>query len=115
MTTDEDDLRLPPGLQHLLPWVNAFGIEDDGHPAEAVDAADLDQLRDLADAIQRTNEEALFGWLAGPESHSHSPSVEYVRDSALVMVCELARFRLTHRRNRRPLVPRSEQRLGPSS
>ena len=94
MTTDEADLRLPPGLQHLLPWVLLFGIEDDGDRGEAVDAADRDQLRGLVEAIQITDEEELFGWLGGPESYSWSPSDEYVRVSALVMAYDLARFRL---------------------
>ena len=94
MTTDKVDLRLPPGLQHLLPWVHSFGIEDDGDRGEVVDVADLDQLRGLVDAIERTNEAELFGWLGGPESYSRTPSVEYVRVSALVMAYELARFRL---------------------
>ena len=94
MTSDEGELRLLPALQHLLPWVHLFGVTDDGDRAEAIDAADMGQLRGLVDAIQETDDEALFGWLAGSESHSQSPSVEYVRVSALVMAYEVAKLRL---------------------
>jgi hypothetical protein len=55
--------------------VHLFGITDDGARAEAIDAADVDQLRGLIHAIQETNDEDLFGWLAGPESYSRSPSL----------------------------------------
>lgn len=94
MTSDDVALRLPPALQHLLPWVHLFGISDDGARAEAIEAANVEQLRGLVHAIDETNDEDLFGWLAGPESYSRSPSLEYVRVSALVMAYEVARLRL---------------------
>lgn len=60
----------------LLPLAERWGMGDDFEREAAVSAASEDDLASLVSAVDAVPEADLYGWLAGPESHSQSPTPE---------------------------------------
>jgi hypothetical protein len=71
-----------------------WGIGDDIERAQLVDAATQSDLELLASCFDNVDEEAVFAWLAGPESYSSSPTDEYVAVTNLTMAFDLAVLRM---------------------
>jgi hypothetical protein len=94
---DESRLRpdaIPAAVVPLLPLAERWGIGDDYDRAAAVDAASRSDLEELVLAVDTTDDQALYGWLAGPESFSPEPSLEYIAVTCLTMAADQARLRL---------------------
>lgn len=86
---------MPAELSPLLPLARIWGIEDDIGRAAKVKDASLEELRNMVDAVDATDEAILDGWLTGPESYSASPSEEYIAITCLTMAVDAARIRLS--------------------
>src|SRR4051812_1481806 len=92
-----DPSRVPAAVRHLLPLAEAWGIGDDYDRERAVSTASHDELADLVHAVKDADDEALFGWLAGDESFSESPTTEYLAFTCMVMAFYSAKLELEHR------------------
>ncbi len=86
---------VPPGVEVLLPLAAIWGIGDDVDRSLAIEQADSDQLRRLIDALDAVDDRVLYGWLAGTDATSRTPSPEYVAITNLTMAADEARVRLT--------------------
>ena len=85
---------VPPEVRHLLPAAEQWGIADDGYREDKVDEADEESRRRLVALVDEAPDE-LWSWLVGPESHSESPSAEYVALTCLTMAADSARLKLS--------------------
>ena len=85
---------VPPEVRHLLPAAEEWGIADDGYREDKVDDADEESRRSLVALVDEAPDE-LWSWLIGPESHSDSPSAEYVALTCLTMAADSARLKLS--------------------
>ena len=94
-----DPSHVPSSLQWVIPLAEKWGISDDLLRAERVDQAGTDELRELLERFGTVDAEALYGWLAGPQSYSRSPTDEYVSFSALTMAADYARAVLSTERD----------------
>lgn len=85
---------VPSAVRSLLPLARRWGISDDGYRYSAVAQADVDTLAALVAAVDAVSDDALYGWLAGPEASSGQPSEEYVAVTTLTMAADHARLRI---------------------
>jgi hypothetical protein len=69
--------NVPPGLRHLIPLAERWGIDDDLMRARAVQQASSGEREELRRTVAQ-HDDLLDLWLAGPESYSTSPSPEYL-------------------------------------
>lgn len=90
---------VPPNLQRVIPLAERWGLSDDVARTEQLDRAPSQELRDLLEQVENVDADTLYGWLAGPESYSASPSDEYVAFSALTMAADYARAVLSTERD----------------
>ena len=96
MSNDRQSLsptNVPAGVEVLLPIAARWGISDDVLRAEQVDAANRSELKALVEAVDSVDDDALYGWLEGPESQSAAPSAEYLAVTCLTMAADLARLK----------------------
>jgi len=89
-----DPAKVPPYVVPLLPIAEKWGIGDDIERTQLVEAATQSDLELLATCLDNVDEEAVFGWLAGPESYLSPPTDEYVAVTNLTMAIDLAVLRL---------------------
>lgn len=83
--------QVPSSLQSVIPLAEKWGLTDDAERAGRVDRAGTEELRELVEQVETVDADTLYGWLAGPESDSLSPSDAYVAFSALAMAADYAR------------------------
>lgn len=87
--------NVPVQLRGLIPLARQWGIPDDVYRINAVEFATAEQLAMLAGCFGSAEEsEILSDWLTGPESHSSTPSYEYITFTCLTMAMDHARVRL---------------------
>ncbi len=79
--------NVPYGLSSLLHYAEFWGVTDDIVRERLVQSAPKKVLDNLKVVIQQSDDE-LDEWLAGEESHSQSPSNEYVTFSAMRMASD---------------------------
>lgn len=91
------DIKLiPQKLQHLIPSVEKWGIEDDGYRDEAVFNAKKNDLEDLVNSISEEDAIVLDEWFSNP-SELNNPSYEYIKFSVFFMAFEYAKSILKNR------------------
>lgn len=78
----------------LLPLAERWGVSDDYDREALVSAASEDDLASLVNAVDAVPDADLYGWLAGPESHSPTPTPEYLAVTCLTMAADSARVKL---------------------
>jgi len=86
--------NVPHEVVPLLSLAQRWGVGDDVERAGMVESATLPELEALVAAVDAVDEEALYGWLAGPESYSETPTSEYLAVTCLTMAADHARLRL---------------------
>jgi hypothetical protein len=84
-----DPEKVPPGLRHLIPLAERFGIADDRDRDRLVRASSPEVLADLKRLVERHDDD-LDDWLAGPEADGPEFSEEYVAFSAMRMAADFA-------------------------
>ena len=89
-----DPARVPPFIAPLLLIAERWGVGDDIERAQLIDAASQADLESLVGCLDDVDEDAVFEWLAGPESYASSPTAEYVAVTDLTMAIDLAALRL---------------------
>ena len=82
-----DETNVPPALRILIPYVETWGVSDDGYRDELVESAPTAAKADLL-ALVREFDDQLDTWLAGPESYSRTPSSEYLAFSNMRLAFE---------------------------
>jgi hypothetical protein len=91
------DFKLvPQKLQHLIPFVEKWGIEDDGYRDEAVINAEKNELEDLVNSISEEDAIVLDEWFCNP-TELNNPSYEYIKFSVFFMAFEYAKSILKNR------------------
>lgn len=86
--------NVPEPLIGLLPLAEDWGIRDDVERADAVERASFHQLASMVEAVDAAEDEGLYDWLSGDESHAADPTEEYVAITCLTMAADAARLRL---------------------
>ncbi len=86
--------KVPLFVAPLLPMAERWGIGDDIERAQAVDSATREEIEALVACLDIVDDDAVFEWLAGPESHNPDPSAEYLAVTNLTMAIDLARLRM---------------------
>jgi hypothetical protein len=81
--------RIPEELHQLIALAEKFGVSDDCIRERLVKNSPASEIGELKSAIF-TNEDALDGWLAGPESQGSVFSDEYIAFSAMRMAADYA-------------------------
>jgi hypothetical protein len=92
--TQLDPDMVPWALAPLLPWAEKWGVGDDFEREALIDRASPEELDALVHSIDDVNDDDLFGWLAGPASHSSRPTAEYLAITALTMAIDSAKSKL---------------------
>ena len=95
-----DPSAIPTDLRDLIPLAEEWGIGDDHDRATKVEQASDDALQELIEAVAGAPD-ALWDWLAGPESSSATPSREDVAMTDLTQAADLARVILRQRQSSR--------------
>jgi hypothetical protein len=86
--------RVPEELRALLPLAEKWHIGDDFDREAAVASASPAALRELLAALEEKEGDALYLWLAGPESYSSAPTQEYLALTHMTMAADSARVKL---------------------
>lgn len=89
-----DPNQVPPALIPLLPMTEKWGIGDDYEREKAISNASREELESLVHCIDGIEDEDLFGWLSGPESHNPKPTEAYLALTALTMAIDSAKLKL---------------------
>ena len=89
-----DPGKVPEEFVELIPLAEKWGIGDDGERETAIKRATRKELTELATCLDRVESDALFGWLAGPESYSARPSEEYLAFTCFTIAVDSAKLRL---------------------
>jgi hypothetical protein len=89
MVPQLDPAKVPPGLRHLIPLAERYGIADDLDREDMVLASSPEELAELKAAIAR-HDDQLDDWLAGPEADAPPFSAEYLAFSATRMAADFA-------------------------
>jgi hypothetical protein len=84
---------IPDKLQHLIPLVEKWGIEDDGYRDEALFTAEKHELESLVNSISDEDGLGLDTWFCDPVELKN-PSHEYLKFSAFFMSFEYAKHLL---------------------
>jgi hypothetical protein len=93
------DIKLIPNkLQHLIPLVEKWGIEDDSYRDEAIFNAKKIELEELVNSISEEDALVLENWFCNP-SELKEPSNEYIKFSVFFMAFEYAKSILKNRSN----------------
>jgi hypothetical protein len=82
-----DPGRVPPALRHLIPLAERWGIGDDLLRRRAVEQAPTEELEELQRVVEEHNDQ-FDAWLAGSESYSPTPSVEYLAFTHMRMAAD---------------------------
>jgi hypothetical protein len=77
--------RVPPGLRHLIPWAERFGIADDLIRQDFVAKTAESDLQELRRIVQEHND-LLDAWLSDPDADIHGD--EYVGFSTMRMAAD---------------------------
>jgi hypothetical protein len=89
-----DPNAVPASLRPLLPWAEKWGIGDDYDREALVETSSVEELMALVHSIDDVNDDDLFGWLAGADSYSNTPTEEYSALTCLTMAIDSAKMRL---------------------
>ncbi|HEV8513667.1 MAG TPA: hypothetical protein VGQ59_10340 [Cyclobacteriaceae bacterium] len=84
-----DKTLIPRSLHHLMPFVEKWGVEDDGFRDNLIYNSSNEELHELVDNLSDIDADNLNKWLADPEEiKQYSP--EYLKYSAYYMAYEFA-------------------------
>ena len=75
----------------LTPLMGRWAISDDAARAAQVQLASREDLERLVATVDSLPDDALYGWLSGPESYATAPSDDYLAVSAICMAADQAR------------------------
>ncbi len=84
--------NVPEGFRPLIPYVEKWGISDDGFLDGAIDQASPEELIDLVTAVSEFNVEGFDQWLGNPGTDT--PTKEWVAFVSLINAYDLAKMRL---------------------
>jgi hypothetical protein len=87
---------IPEKLQHLIPFVKKWGIEDDGYRDKMIYDASNEELKKLVDSFSDEDADNLNIWLTNPQLIK-LPTLEYLKFSAFFMAYEYAESVLKNR------------------
>jgi hypothetical protein len=90
--------RVPSGLRPLIPWAERWGVGDDVEREQLILDASTADLEALVRSIDGVSDDALYGWLAGPDAHNKQPSDEYLAITNLTMAIDSAKVKLKRRK-----------------
>jgi len=96
---------VPEEFRYLLPLAERWGIGDDFDREHAVGVASSEDLSELVSVIRDMPTDALFDWLAGPESQNPRPSEEYLALTCMTMAYHSARVKLKNRQSEQTASP----------
>jgi hypothetical protein len=83
--------NVPPEVAGLLDLAQKWGIGDDFEREQAIREASKSELLELATCLDNVDSDALFDWLAGPESYNENPTEEYIAFTILTMAIDSAK------------------------
>ena len=89
--------NIPPTLHHLIPFVEKWGLEDDGYRDELVQESSYQELEKLVDAVSENDGLTFEQWLCNP-TLVKKPTMEYIKFSAFLMAYDYAKSRLKYRK-----------------
>jgi hypothetical protein len=84
--------NVPEGFRPLIPYVEKWGISDDGYLDEAIDEASLEDLKELITVVSEFKAEGFDEWLGNPGTDN--PTREWVAFISLINAYDLAKIRL---------------------
>jgi len=82
--------HVPDELRVLIPYAEAWGIDDDLIRADVIRKASPEALKDLILTVSNY-QDSINEWLAGPEAYQDKQTKEYYTFSALLMAFDEAR------------------------
>ena len=94
--------NVPEAFHSLIPYVERWGINDDGYLDEAIEQASLEELKELVTAISQFNVEGFDQWLVNPGSDNSTK--EWIAFVSLINAYDLAKLRLKLENHNRPKV-----------
>jgi hypothetical protein len=89
--------NVPAEFAQYLPIAERWGIGDDGYRDKQIRDADSPELEKLVHCLDGENGNALYKWLAGPESSGADSTPEYQALSCLSMAIDYAKLTLKKR------------------
>lgn len=90
--------NIPNRLHYLIPFVEKWGIEDDGYRDEAIEKSNSEELDELVSLFTSEIADELDKWFCDPNMLV-KPSSEYVKYSVFFMAYEYAKATLKSRIN----------------
>jgi hypothetical protein len=94
--------NVPEGFGSLIPFVEKWGISDNGYLDEAIEQASLEELKELVNAISQFNVEGFDQWLGNPGTENYTK--EWVAFVSLINAYDLAKMRLKSENDNGPRV-----------
>jgi hypothetical protein len=95
-----DKTRIPEHLHHLIPFVEKWGVEDDGFRDSMIFNSSNRELQELVDSCSDRDAENLNKWLSDP-GEVKQPSDEYLKYSAYFLAYEYGEALLKSRANKK--------------
>lgn len=89
---------IPEQLHHLIPWVEKYGLEDDGYRDDLIYHSSTDDLIKMTEQFSEQDAEILNSWLTDSELLK-KPNTEYLMFSAFFMAYEYAMALLQSRKS----------------
>jgi hypothetical protein len=87
---------IPSTLHHLIPFVEKWGLEDDGYRDELVQGSPYHELEKLVEAVSVNDGLILEQWLCNTILVK-KPTIEYIKFSAFLMAYDYAKLKLKYR------------------
>lgn len=84
--------NVPEDFRPLIPYVEKWGISDDGYLDEAIEHASLEELRELVTVVSEFEAEGFDEWLGNPGKDNYTR--EWVVFVSLINAYDLAKMRL---------------------
>ena len=84
--------NVPEEFRSLIPYIEQWGISDDGYLDEAIDQASPEELKELITVISEFKVEGFDQWLGNPGTDTYTK--EWVAFVSLINAYDLAKMRL---------------------
>jgi len=97
-TTVMDKNNIPNELQHLLPLVEKWGIQDDGYRDEQIEKANINELKKIIESLPDETMKRLNKWFKD-NTDKPSGSKEYISYICYVMAYEYAEIVVSDRQS----------------
>ncbi|MBN8579505.1 MAG: hypothetical protein J0L96_02445 [Anaerolineae bacterium] len=84
--------NVPKAFHSLIPYVEKWGISDDGYLDEEIDGASSEEIKELIKVISEFKAEGFDKWLGNPNTDNYTK--EWVAFVSLINAYDLAKIRL---------------------